>query len=126
VSDEVVLYGLEACDTCRKARNWLKRADVAHRFVDYRAERVDAAVLRAWAAQLGGWDTLVNKASTTWRSLPDARKSPGSDPEWTLLVREHPAIVKRPVLVMPDGAVSVGFTDNAFKQRFGTKPGAKP
>lgn len=122
---EPVLYGLETCDTCRKARNWLKRAGVAHRFVDYRAERVDAAVLRAWAAQLGGWDKLVNKASTTWRSLPDARKSPGSDPEWTLLVKEHPALVKRPVLVTPDGVVSVGFTDNAFKARFGTKPGAK-
>lgn len=117
-----VLYGLDTCDTCRKARNWLKRAGVGHDFVDYRAQRIDPATLKAWAGQLGGWDKLVNKASTSWRSLPEMRKSPGSDPEWTLLIREHPALVKRPVLVMPDGAVSVGFTDNAFKQRFGVKP----
>ena len=116
------LYGLETCDTCRKARNWLKRAEVGHDFVDYRAQRVDPATLKQWAAQLGGWDKLVNKASTTWRSLPEARKSPGSDPEWTLLIREHPALVKRPVVVLPDGTVSVGFTDNDFKQRFGVKP----
>ena len=116
------LYGLETCDTCRKARNWLKRAEVGHDFVDYRAQRVDPATLKQWAAQLGGWDKLVNKASTTWRSLPEARKSPGSDPEWTLLIREHPALVKRPVVVLPDGTVSVGFTDNDFKQRFGIKP----
>ena len=116
------LYGLDTCDTCRKARNWLKRAEVDHEFIDYRAQRVDATTLKDWAGQLGGWDKLVNKASTTWRSLPEARKSPGSDPEWTLLFKEHPALVKRPVAVMPDGSVSVGFSDNDFKRRFGTKP----
>ena len=116
------VYGLESCDTCRKARNWLKRAGVEHEFVDYRAQRVEPATLKQWAQQLGGWDKLVNKVSTTWRNLPEGRKSPGSDPEWTLLVKEHPAIVKRPVVVMPDGAVGIGFTDNGFKQLFGTKP----
>ena len=48
MTDPVTVYGLEACDTCRKARNWLARAGVEHRFVDYRAERVDPATLRAW------------------------------------------------------------------------------
>lgn len=115
------VYGLDACDTCRKARNWLKRFDIAHAFVDYRDQRVPAETLKAWAAQLGGWDKLINRASTTWRQLPEARKAPASDPEWTLLIKEHPALVKRPVLVTDDGAVSVGFTDNGWKLRFGIK-----
>lgn len=119
------LYGLDNCDTCKKARNWLQRAGVPHEFVDYRANRVAPEVLKAWAKQLGGWDKLINRASTTWRSLPDARKTPGSDPEWTLLIKEYPALVKRPVVVKDDGAVSVGFTDNGFKALFGVKPGAK-
>lgn len=114
-----VIYGLDKCDTCRKARNWLARFEVPHTFVDYRAERVPPETLKAWAAQLGGWEKLVNKASTTWRQLPEGRKSPGSDPEWSLLLREHPALVKRPVVVTGDGVVSVGFTDNGFKLRFG-------
>ncbi len=116
-----MVYGLDACDTCRKARNWLQRFDVPHQFVDYRTQRVPAETLKAWAAQLGGWDKLINRASTTWRQLPAARKAPASDPEWTLLLKEHPALVKRPVLVTADGAVSVGFTDNAWKLRFGIK-----
>ena len=37
---------------------------------------------------------------------------------WTLLIKEHPAIVRRPVLVTDDGAVSVGFSDKQFAQRF--------
>ncbi|MCX7043223.1 MAG: Spx/MgsR family RNA polymerase-binding regulatory protein [Gammaproteobacteria bacterium] len=114
----LTMYGLETCDTCRKARNWLKRFEIAHDFVDYRAQRIPAETLKAWAAKLGGWDKLVNRASTTWRTLPDARKSPGSDPEWTLLIKEYPALVKRPVVVMDDD-VSVGFTDNGFKKKFG-------
>jgi Spx/MgsR family transcriptional regulator len=120
-----VLCGLDACDTCKKARNWLTRAGVAHEFVDYRANRVAPEVLKVWAKQVGGWEKLINKSSTTWRSLPDARKTPGSDPEWTLLIKEYPALVKRPVVVMADGAVSVGFSDNGFKALFSVKPGAK-
>jgi Spx/MgsR family transcriptional regulator len=113
------VYGLATCDTCRKARNWLKRFDIGHAFVDYREQRIEPATLKAWADQLGGFDRLINRASTTWRNLPEARRSPGSDPEWQLLLREHPALIKRPVLFTGDGTVSVGFTDKAWKMRFG-------
>ncbi len=113
------LYGLVNCDTCKKTRNWLARFGVVHNFIDYREQRVAPEVLKEWARQLGGWGKLVNRASTTWRNLPEPRKTPHSDPEWTLLIKEYPQLVKRPVLVTEDGVVSVGFTDNLFKQRFG-------
>ena len=116
-----ILYGLPTCDTCRKARNWLDRFHVEHAFVDYRATPVPAATLKQWATELGGWDKLVNKSSTTWRNLLPQRKNPGpgSDPEWTLLLKEYPALLRRPVVVHSDGSVSVGFSDNAFKKQFG-------
>ena len=116
------LYGLDNCDTCRKARNWLTRFGVEHDFVDYREQRIAPAQLKSWAAQLGGWDKLVNRASTSWRTLADSRKSPRSDPEWTLLIKEYPALVKRPVVEDTEGQVSVGFSDNAFRKRFGMTP----
>ena len=115
----VTLYGLSTCDTCRKARNWLDRFEVAYTFVDYRTNPVPAATLKSWAQQLGGWEKLVNKSSTTWRTLLPQRKNPGSDPEWTLLLKEYPALVRRPVVLQEDGSVSVGFTDNGFKKLFG-------
>ncbi|TAM94966.1 MAG: arsenate reductase, partial [Rhodanobacteraceae bacterium] len=46
----------------------------------------------------------------------------GSDPEWTLLLKEHPALIRRPVMVRGEGRVSVGFSDNAFKKMFGRMP----
>lgn len=112
------LYGLPTCDTCRKARNWLDRFDVAHTFVDYRANPVPATTLKEWAKQLGGWEKLVNKSSTTWRNLLPQRKDPQSDPEWTLLLKEYPALIRRPVVVFDHGDVHVGFSDSGFKKLF--------
>jgi len=99
----VTMYGLDNCDTCKKARNWLARANVEHTFADYRAAPIPAPTLKAWAQQLGGWEKLVNRTSTTWRNLPLSRRAPGSDPEWTLLIKEYPALVRRPVVMRDDG-----------------------
>src|SRR5690606_33088172 len=114
------LYGLENCDTCRKARKWLDRFGIEHACVDYRANRPEPAVLDGWARQAGGFEALVNRSSTTWRQLPDNRKAAGSDAEWRLLLREYPQLLRRPVVVTADGTMSQGFSDNAFKKRFGT------
>lgn len=115
----LTLYGLPNCDTCKKARNWLTRFGVEHVFVDYRAQPAPATTLKEWAQQVGGWEKLVNKSSTTWRNLLPQRKNPASDPEWTLLLKEYPALIRRPVVLQGDGSVSVGFTDNGFKKLFG-------
>lgn len=118
------LYGLKTCDTCRKARKWLDRFGVDYTFIDLREQLPAPEDFLRWQQALGGWDKLINKSSTTWRQLPDPRKSPGSDAEWKLLLREHPALVKRPLLVLDDGSVHQGFSDNGFKKLFGT--GANP
>ena len=114
----LTLYGLSKCDTCQKARNWLTRFGIEHSFVDYREHPIPAATLKEWAVQLGGFEKLVNRASMTWRNLPDNRKLPGTPAEWTLLIKEYPALVKRPVAVDDAGTVGVGFTDKTYKLRF--------
>ncbi|MGO4550300.1 arsenate reductase [Lysobacter sp. 2RAF19] len=115
------LYGLSNCDTCKKARNWLERFGIEHTFVDYRDHRQSAATLAGWAQQAGSWEALINKSSTTWRELPPARKTPASDPEWQLLLKEYPQLIRRPVVVTDDGTVTQGFTDSGFKLRFGVR-----
>ena len=112
------LYGLNNCDTCKKARKWLERFGVAHAFVDYRDQRQSPETLADWAKQAGDWDALINKSSTTWRTLPPNRKTPGSDAEWKLLLKEYPQLIRRPIVVTDDGVVTQGFSDNSFKLRF--------
>ena len=76
-------------------------------------------ILLGWKDAVGGWDALVNKSSTTLRQLPSTRKAPGSDAEWKLLLKEYPQLIRRPVVVLDDGTVSQGFSDNGFKKLFG-------
>src|SRR3546814_8969872 len=83
------LYGLKNCDTCRKARKWLDRFGVAHEFIDYRDEKPSPETLVEWDRQAGGFESLLNNSSTTWRQLPSNRKSSASEPEWKLLPREY-------------------------------------
>lgn len=113
-----VVYGLNKCDTCRKARKWLDRNGADHRFIDYRDEPVTPATLRQWADAVGGFESLVNRSGTTWRNLATNRKSPGSAAEWSLLIREYPALVRRPVLVLADGSVHLGFSDTLYSRLF--------
>ncbi|MFZ2237765.1 MAG: Spx/MgsR family RNA polymerase-binding regulatory protein [Dokdonella sp.] len=112
------LYGLTKCSTCQKALKWLQRNEVESQFVDYRDHPVDAKTLKDWAAQLDGFDKLVNRSGMTWRNLSPARKTPGSDAEWLLLIREYPALVRRPVTVLQDGSVHVGFNDKQYTALF--------
>jgi Spx/MgsR family transcriptional regulator len=111
-----ILYGLDNCDTCKKARKWLQQAGVAHEFIDYRKTPVSGETLKSWAAQLG-WDAMINRSGTTWRGLLPNRKNPGSDPEYVLLVRENPSLVRRPVTVIGD-QVHLGFSHGMFEKLF--------
>lgn len=114
-----ILYGLKNCDTCKKATKWLDRFGVAYTFVDYRDSKPSPETLVEWAGKAGGFAALINKSSTTWRQLPDNRKAAASDAEWKLLLREYPQLIRRPLVVTGDGAMTQGFSDNGFKQRFG-------
>jgi len=112
----LVLYGLDGCDTCKKARKWLEREKIAHVFIDYKKQPVTGPMLKAWAAQVG-WDRLINRSGTTWRGLPPNRKAPGTDAEYVLLVREYPSLVRRPMAVIGD-ALLVGFTNGLYEKQF--------
>ncbi|OWT70138.1 MULTISPECIES: Spx/MgsR family RNA polymerase-binding regulatory protein [unclassified Achromobacter] len=115
---QVVLYGLKQCSTCVKARTWLDEHGVSHEFIDYRDHPVKPALLKAWAEQLGGWEKLVNRTSMTWRALPEERRGATTDAQWLALIKEFPALVRRPVSVTPDGTAAVGFSEKRYGERF--------
>ncbi|MDQ8033033.1 MAG: arsenate reductase [Bordetella sp.] len=115
---QTTLYGLTKCSTCVKAREWLTAHGVAHDFIDYRDHPVPAATLKTWAEQVGGWEKLVNRTSMTWRALSDAQKAAATPAQWTALIAEYPALVRRPVTVTADGEVSVGFSEKRYTERF--------
>lgn len=115
----VKLYGLKQCSTCVKAMRWLEQNKIPYDFTDYRAEPINPELLVVWSSELGGWEKLVNRASMTWRNLPEDRKLPATNEQWLALISEFPAMVKRPVLLRSDGAVSVGFSEKKYSELLG-------
>jgi arsenate reductase len=112
MTQPVTIYGIKACDTMKKARDWLDGHRVAYRFHDYKAVGVDRAVLEGWADKVG-WETLLNRNGTTFRKLPDADKANLDQAKAIALMLAQPSMIKRPVLDV-GGALTVGFKPDAY------------
>ena len=108
----VDLYGIPNCDTMKKARVWLERHGVDYQFHDYKKSGADPAQLAAWA-KVVGWETLLNRAGTTFRKLPDEAKENLDERKALRLMSEQPSLIKRPVLVRGK-TLLVGFSPEKY------------
>ena len=111
------LYGIRNCDTMKKAWTWLDEQGVAYEFHDYKKAGIDRARLETWVREVG-WETLLNRAGTTFKKLPDADKVGLNAAKAIALMLAQPSMIKRPVLET-DGPLMVGFRPEAYAARFG-------
>ncbi len=111
------LYGIRNCDTMKKAWTWLDQHGVAYAFHDYKKEGVARDKLEAWVGQ-AGWETLLNRAGTTFRKLPDEDRTNLDAEKAIRLMQAQPSMIKRPVLET-EGRLLVGFKPEAYAQLFG-------
>jgi arsenate reductase len=118
MSERVTIYGIKACDTMKKARDWLAGHAVNYEFHDYKVQGVDRAKLEDWSRSVG-WETLLNRSGTTFRKLPDADRQDLTEAKAIDLMLAQPSMIKRPVLETGDGAPLVGFKPDAYAARFG-------
>lgn len=103
----ITLYGIPNCDTVKKARAWLDQRGLAYDFHDYKKAGIDEQRLRGWAEALG-WETLLNRAGTTFRKLSDADKAGIDEEKAAGLMLAQPSMIKRPV-VEYDRGLLLGF-----------------
>ena len=108
----ITLYGIKNCDTMKKARVWLDAEGVAHAFHDYKASGIDRASLERWVNE-HGWETVLNRAGTTFRALPDADKTGLDAAKAVDLMLAQPSMIKRPVLDLGDRTL-VGFKPEKY------------
>ncbi len=112
----VQLYGIRNCDTMKKAWTWLDEHGVAYHFHDYKKEGVAREKLEAWVAEVG-WETVLNRAGTTFRRLPEADRTDLNAEKAIALMLAQPSMIKRPVLEA-DGQLRVGFKPDAYAALF--------
>ena len=110
----VTIYGIKNCDTMKKARAWLDAHGVAYAFHDYKTAGSDRGQLETWAREVG-WETLLNRAGTTFRKLPDKDKDGLSAKKAIALMLDQPSMIKRPVLDLGARRI-VGFTPETYEK----------
>jgi arsenate reductase (glutaredoxin) len=111
------LYGIPNCDTVKKARAWLDQQGIAHQFIDFKKQTPTVPQLKAWA-KAAGWQTLLNRAGTTWRKLDEAQQQLAIDEAGAIaLMATQSSLIKRPVAEWPDGSITVGLP--ALQQKRG-------
>jgi len=113
----VTIYGIKNCDTMKKARAWLDAHGVAYEFHDYKAAGIERRRLEGWAEAVG-WETLLNRAGTTFRKLPDADRDGLTESKAIALMLEQPSMIKRPVLDL-GGKLLVGFKPESYEAAVG-------
>ena len=109
----ITIYGIKNCDTMKKARAWLDDHDVAYDFHDYKTAGIEKSRLKQWSDELG-WETLLNRAGTTFKKLPDADKDGLTESKAIALMLAQPSMIKRPVLDLGNKRV-VGFSPELYK-----------
>jgi Spx/MgsR family transcriptional regulator len=111
------VYGIPNCDTVKKARTWLDGQGIAYEFHDYKKAGIAAAKLKVWCKALG-WETVLNRAGTTFRRLPDDAKAGLNQSKATALMIEQPSMIKRPI-VEYEGGLLVGFKQMEWEAALG-------
>jgi len=107
------IYGIKNCDTMKKARAFLDKHKVAYVFHDYKSAGIERAKLEGWAKK-AGWETLLNRAGTTFKKLPDKDKEGLSEKKAIALMLAQPSMIKRPVLELSGGKLLVGFKPEEY------------
>ena len=110
MTGSLTIYGIRNCDTVKKALKFLSSKSLPHEFIDFR-ENLISEDLYETMVQGVGLEFLINKRSTSYRSLTDIEKQNiGYE-----LVSKYPTLIKRPVLFQ-NGNVMVGFNEKKYSE----------
>jgi arsenate reductase len=109
----IAIYGIKNCDTMKKARAWLEKQGIEYAFHDYKSAGIERERLERWEKKVG-WETLLNRAGTTFRKLPDKDKNGLDARKAVALMLAQPSMIKRPVLDLGGGKLLVGFSPERY------------
>jgi len=88
----MMIYGLDTCPTCQKARKALEAAGKNFSFRDVRADPLSAAELAELIAEFG--DRLVDRKTNDYRALNNWLKNAESEAQ----IAAKPKVMARPVI----------------------------
>ena len=112
MNKSIKVYGIKNCDTVKKALVYLNDCDIDYQFIDFRQNPISQQTLKKIVKSVG-WELLINKRSTTYRSLSEEEKGNINYD----LVLKLPTLIKRPVLIHGE-SIMVGFSEQQYDKLF--------
>jgi Spx/MgsR family transcriptional regulator len=113
----ITLYGIPNCDTVKRARAWMDEQGHAYTFHDFKKLGVPAEHLAAWC-EAAGWERVLNRQGNTWRKLtPEQQSAVVDTTSAQRLMLAQASSIKRPVVEWTHGAITVGFSAEAWVAR---------
>lgn len=107
----LIVYGINNCDSMKKAFHWLDGNRISYSFVDFTKAPPEETQILSWISGVG--DSLVNKRGTSYRQLSDAVKESFKGQTLVNAIITKPTLIKRPLLV--NGmTMTVGFDPNRW------------
>ena len=118
----ITLYGINNCDTVKKALKWLIANNIEHQFYDFKKQPLTKELLANFV-QLSPWNTLLNKRSTTYKNLSEDIKNNLTDEIAFAQALAQPTLLKRPLLLLSssdnkNSQLHLGFKTDIYQTIF--------
>ena len=113
------VYGIPNCGTCKKARQWLEKNDVAYEFINTKENPPSQEQIADWVNALG-FKPMRNTSGKSYRALGEQRNTWESE-RWIEAFSEDAMLLKRPLFVKNGEAILVGFraSEEELKSKLG-------
>lgn len=109
------------CTTCKKAEDFLKENGIKYDYRDIKENNPKEDELKKWHAQSGlPLKRFFNTSGLAYRGLELKDKLPQMpESEQFALLAQDGMLVKRPILVLENGQVLVGFKQAEWEKALG-------
>jgi len=110
------IYGIPNCNTVKKTLDWFRLHKIDFDFHDFKKLGVNEIKLEEWSKHLG-WEALLNKRGTTWKSLsPEIQNGITTKELAFRLMKEKVSVIKRPVIETDSGLVLLGYNEEQLAE----------
>ena len=113
----VNIYGIQNCDTVKKALTWLQENEIAYEFHNFKKEGVTEAKLKEWI-KASSLEKVLNKKSTSFKNLSvEEQLNTAQKSSAIALMQINTSLIKRPVVEIAR-TVLHGFNIEEYKKVF--------
>ena len=115
----VKVYGIKNCNTMKKAFEFLSEKGVDYEFFDYKKQKPTKELLESFLSKTD-LDSLINRKGTTFKKQDEETKEALNNTSKALdILIANSSMIKRPVILYPNGALTLGFDPEAISQNIG-------